>query len=298
MYDINTKNVKKGRRFFYIFFLVGLLFLVIMGWIYISSIIKLKSMDSSVTSTNVEVKSYIDDEGATMYSPVYSYEVNGESYTCGSSGSSSINPGNSNKTVYYDSKNPSNCMTEYSKSGNNIILIFMLIPIIFIVVAVVNIMKVNKRVKTILALNQTGKLVKNLPYRLENSGTVVNGVPIQMPVVDYVLPNGCNIILYGDARHDRKIYDFDGMVDLLIDENNPENYFIDFEINRISGNLPQDYYQQSVNSNANIQNQLNYNQNVISDNNTQLVNNQNTNLNNYSQINTDQNIQNQNNNNY
>ena len=29
---------------------------------------------------------------------------------------------NDNKTVYYDSKNPSNCMTKYSKSGNTILL--------------------------------------------------------------------------------------------------------------------------------------------------------------------------------
>ena len=30
--------------------------------------------------------------------------------------------------------------------------------------------------------------------------------------------------------------------DLLIDENNPENYYIDFEINRLTGNKPEDYY--------------------------------------------------------
>ena len=35
------------------------------------------------------------------------------------------------------------------------------------------------------------------------------------------------------------------MVDLVIDENNPKNYFIDFEINRLSGNLPSDYAQSS-----------------------------------------------------
>jgi hypothetical protein len=301
MYDINIKNVSKGKSLFYIFFLAGLFFLVLIGWIYISSISKLKSLDSSVTSTNVEVKSYINDEGTTMYSPVYSYVVNGKTYTCGSNSSSSVNPGNSNKTVYYDSKNPSSCMTEYSKSENNIILIFILIPIIFIIVAVVNIVKVNKRIKTIFELNQKGKLVKNLPYRLENTGTVVNGVPIKMPVVDYVLPNGCSITLYGDARHDKKTYDSDGMVDLLIDENNPENYFIDFEINRISGNLPQDYYQQNTNSNVennSVQNQSSNNQNTNLNNFNQQTNNQNTNLNNYSQVNTDQSKSNQNNNNF
>ena len=69
-----------------------------------------------------------------------------------------------------------------------------------------------------------------------------NNIPIQRIVVDYTLSNGENVTLYGDARYDNKLCDDDGMVDLLIDENNQDNYYIDFEINRLSGNLPQDYY--------------------------------------------------------
>jgi len=261
MFDINTKNVKKGRRFYYIFLVVGILFLFIIGGIFVSNIIKLNSLDSTILSTRVEVKSYVNDEGNTMYSPVYHYEVNGQNYSCGSNSSSSNNPGTQNKNVYYDSKNPSNCMTEYSKSGNYIILLFLLLPIIFILVAVINIRKVNKRIKAILELNQKGKLVKNLPYRLENTGMVVNNVPIQRPVVDYTLSSGTIITLYGDARHDKKQSDSDGMVDLLIDESNPDNYYIDFEINRLSGNLPQDYYQEPMMNQNNLSNhQQNYNQ--------------------------------------
>ena len=41
------------------------------------------------------------------------------------------------------------------------------------------------------------------------------------------------------------------MVDLLIDESNTDNYYIDFEINRLSGNLPQDYYQGNQQNNLN-----------------------------------------------
>lgn len=203
-----------------------------------------------------------------MYSPIYYYEVNGQNYSCGSNASSSNNPGTQNKNVYYDSKNPSNCMTEYSKSGNYIILVFLLLPIMFIIVAVTNIKKVNKRIKEILELNQKGKLIKNLPHRLENTGMSVNNVPIQRPVVDYTLPTGTTITLYGDARHDKKHFDADGLVDLLIDESNPDNYYIDFEINRLSGNLPQDYYQQPMlnqNSLYNQQQQI-YNQSQIQQN--------------------------------
>ncbi len=89
----------------------------------------------------------------------------------------------------------------------------MVIPIFSIVIAVVNIMKANKRIKEILKLNQTGKLIKNLPYRLEDTGTVINGVKIQRPVVEYVLPSGVNVTLYGDARYDQKTFDSDGIVE-------------------------------------------------------------------------------------
>ena len=245
MYDINVKNVVKGRRFFYIFFLIGVIFTIVMWRAYVSTTIMPESSDSSVTSTHVEVRTYKSDDGTTMYSPVYLYKVDGESYECPSDFSSSRNPSNGNKTVYYDPDNPADCRVEYSTSDNKFLL-FMVIPISSIVIAVVNIMKANKRIKEILKLNQTGKLIKNLPYRLEDTGTVINGVEIQRPVVEYVLPSG-----------DRKTFDSDGMVDLLIDENNPENYFIDFEINRINGNLPQDYYQQnsqSISDNSSVQN--------------------------------------------
>ena len=46
MYDINTKNVKKGKSFYFVFLFLGLLFLIIMGSVLISNYIKLHSLDS------------------------------------------------------------------------------------------------------------------------------------------------------------------------------------------------------------------------------------------------------------
>lgn len=242
MYDINIKNVKKGKKFYFIFFAAGWFFLILMGSFLVTSYIELNSLDSKVTSTKVEVNSHLNDEGSRMYSPIYHYNVNGIEYSCVSNSSSSINPSTKNRTVYYDSANPEKCLTEYSKTSNNIFLVFMLLPILFIVIGAINIQKINKRIKAIKELNRKGKLVKNLQYRLENTGMEVNGVKIQRPVVDYTLSSGSSITLYGDPRHDRKMADADEMVDLVIDETNPHNYFIDFEINRISGNLEKDYF--------------------------------------------------------
>ena len=242
MYDINLKNVKKGRTSMWIFFLVGVIIVFVFVGILISDYKKEKTLDASVKSTRVEVKESTDSDGGTMYSPVYVYEVDGKEYKCTSRTSSNIYPSEENKMVKFNSKAPGSCMTEYDKGSNMILLVFMIIPIVCIAIGIGTFVKGNKRIKIINELQTTGKLVKNLPYRMENTGTVINGVPIQKPVVDYVLPNGTTVTLDGDARNDRKKMDADGMVDLLIDPNNPENYYIDFEINRISGNLPEDYY--------------------------------------------------------
>lgn len=245
MYDINVKNIKKGKNFWYIFLGVGILMLVIFTVIIVGNVTKKNSLDSSTMSTSVEVRETTNSDGDTLYSPTYNYKVGHKEYSCKSNSSSSIYPKTDNKIVYYDSKNPSNCLTEYSLKTNYILMAFLLLPAIFLIISIININKISKRLKVIAELNQKGKLVKNLVYHLEDTGMVVNNVPIQRPVVDYTLPSGSVIKLQGDPRHDKKSSDADGMVDLVIDESNPDNYFIDFEINRIGGNLPQDYSNQN-----------------------------------------------------
>ena len=249
MYDINTKVIKKGIKFYLIFFVVGILFLVIMLAVIINTANKKNSLDGEIVSTHMEVSSNYDGD-STTYKPTYYYSVNGDSYTCTASSSSSIYPKEGAK-VYYDTKEPSKCLTEYDTKANTILYIALLIPIACIVVAVLNFSKINKRIKIVNELNQTGKLVKGLPYRLEDTGMKVNNRPIRRPVVDYVLATGSTVTLKGDPRHDNKEFDEDGKVDLVIDENNPEKYFIDFEINRLTGNTPSDYYSNSKENNQN-----------------------------------------------
>ncbi len=119
------------------------------------------------------------------------------------------------------------------------------------------------------------------------------------PVINYSLPDGKVLELEGDLRYDNKLSGDDEFVDLVIDESNPQNYFIDFEINRLTGNLQGDYYKGNVNNvtntdqstvqnndtivnnvpninnsnNQNVMNQSSINQNIV--NNTQDSNNQN-----------------------
>ena len=242
MYDIDIKNVKKGKKFNWIFIGAGLIFLVIMLAIFFSSIFARNSLDAETQSIHTDPNRHEDSDGDTVYSPIFTYEVDGKQYTCASGVSSSIGPGEEPRTIHYNSKNPSECMSDYSENINWLLIIFAVLPAIFITLGAVWNHKISKRVKQIEALNQTGKLVKNLPYRLESSNIEVNGHPIMKIVVDYHMPNGQTVTLEGDPRYDRKESDEDGRVDLVIDESDPKNYYLDFEINRISGNRSDDYY--------------------------------------------------------
>lgn len=242
MFDINLKNIKKGRYLFLLFLFFGILFFVIVTIVLFLNINKMNMLDSSVMSTEMEVDSYLNDDGNRMYSASYFYEVNGVKYKCDSNFSSSFEPKSKNVNVFYNSSKPEVCMTEDSKKSAPFLYLIYLFPLIFFLIGLFGILSKNKRIKVILDLNNKGKLVKNLPYRLERTGTVVNNRPVLRPVIDYKLPNGSLVTLYGDGRFDFKESDEDGKVDLLIDEQNPSNYYIDFEINRLSGNREEDYF--------------------------------------------------------
>ncbi len=272
MYDIDLKNVKKGNSGVIFMILIGLLFAGIGIGMFASTVIKKNRMDSEVEAYKVDINEHYDSDNGTMYSPTHFYVVDGVNYTCSGGGSTgSITSAMRDETVYYNSSDPSDCMTDYSKSTNNLFfIIFTLMGGLVAFLGFASIVKTRKRINKIKYLNQNGKLIKNLPYHMEDTNARVNDRVIQRPVVDYKLPSGSSIKLYGDPRYDNKACDQDGFVDLLIDPNDLNNYFIDFDINRLSGNLGSDYYKPTEeelarmkNNNPNVAqfNNINYNNN-------------------------------------
>lgn len=132
--------------------------------------------------------------------------------------------------MYYDSKNPSNCVTDYTVKPKGYMYLLCLFPLIFIFVGLFQIIKVNKKIKDMKYLATHGTLIKNIPYTMEKTNISMNGRNLLAIAVDYTLPSGSIIHLVGDPRYDRKFADNDGLVDLLIDPSNPDNYYIDFNI--------------------------------------------------------------------
>lgn len=246
MYDINLKVIKKGYSFWLIFLIVGVLMFGIPGVIITIDAINQSKIDSETLSIKSEIWEDEDDEGYEYYGVTYTYEVNGLSYECDSNKEYDTRPyGTLTSTIEYASVDPEICNVQGERSdGSEILfmLIWSIMPLIFIGLSIYNMNKITKRVRKVKQLNEIGKLVKGVPYEMKETGMSVNEVEIYKPVAKYYTPTGVLLELNGDARFDHKSEDYDGLVDLVIDENDHTNYFIDFEINRIGGNLQSDFY--------------------------------------------------------
>ena len=90
--------------------------------------------------------------------------------------------------------------------------------------------KVDQKIIRYENLARYGTLSRGHRYSLEPTGSSSNGNRIMKIVVDYELPSGSLVRLESDGRYDLKVADSDGLVDVLIDLNDPNNYYIDFNI--------------------------------------------------------------------
>ena len=95
-----------------------------------------KKYDEVAFATNIEPNEYYDADDNLLYKPIYTFKVKGVAYTCTSKSGSSFTPKEDKNKVYYDSKDPSNCMVEYEKSNNKVAGIVCLIAFGIILYAV------------------------------------------------------------------------------------------------------------------------------------------------------------------
>ena len=107
---------------------------------------------------------------------------------------------------------------------------FVIVSIIFIFISKSMKKKAQENILRVKKLAMEGFLVKNMPYKLVSSGTVINNQPIYCIQVEYESPSGQKISLQSEPRYNNKLSDKNGTVDLLIDPNDYSNYYIDLEI--------------------------------------------------------------------
>jgi RNA polymerase subunit RPABC4/transcription elongation factor Spt4 len=107
---------------------------------------------------------------------------------------------------------------------------FIIISIVAIIIGKNMRKKAKENINRVEKLAKEGILVKNMPYELVSSGTIINGQPIYCIQVEYENASNQKIPLRSEAKYDNKIANKNGTADLLIDPNDYSNYFIDIEI--------------------------------------------------------------------
>ena len=192
---------------------------------------KYKSYDSNIMSSSVEIESYESDD-TTKYTPIYHYIVDGVEYKCESEGSSNAGASEENKLVYYNSKNPSDCMSSYTIKTYKLLFGGALVFLVATVILVIKIINIKNRMKKINSLLEYGTIIKNLPFEIETLGATNNRRDIYRIIVTCKLSDGSTRTFKSNDRYDGDEYTKHATVDLLIDENNTDNYYIDYEINK------------------------------------------------------------------
>lgn len=135
--------------------------------------------------------------------------------------------------------------SELIKMSPYIFIILIITGGLFILISLIKMLKLIKKRSIMKQLNEYGKLVKNLPYTLKGTTQIgtSEGTQLYCMVAEYQLPDGNIVKFVSDPQYDIQTDFSDRLVDVVYDENDPKKYFVDFEINRLSGNLPNDYYQ-------------------------------------------------------
>lgn len=102
----------------------------------------------------------------------------------------------------------------------------------FLLLFIVAMLKHKKLVKNLNYLVLNGTLVKNLEYKISKIYSRIDMTYVYYYVIEYKLPSG-EVKKYRSYPTVRKKYLIeDGLCDLLIDYNNPDNFYIGFNIEK------------------------------------------------------------------
>jgi len=221
MFHIDLNKLKSDRKSGRLCIIVGIVTaFAIIAALVVQSFFK-STLDTKTISTKVAIMENTNSDGEKMYTPVYTYQVNDQEYTCKSNLSTSIKPSAENGTVYYDSKNPEKCMTEATSATLPIFYLFLLFPLGIIVYGVYIYQKAQNVYNRLKNLIKTGKLIENLSFYTE---------PKEIKTKAYVCVDYQGHKLRTDYPQKAERIRKHETIDLIIDESNPKLYYLDFNI--------------------------------------------------------------------
>lgn len=229
MYEINYQGQKNNRKSAIFCIAFGVLVAAAIAFAIYNMDTLRKSLDSEITPTDVYFTEDENSDGDTVYSPVYKYTVDGRDYECTSTMSASHKPTIKDGKVYYDSKNPEKCMTDYSESSTTFLYIMLIFPALLIIGGAILLKKALKTLSNIKRLSERGHLVKDLPFYMEHRGVRLDDASqeynSEYVYVDY---NGQKLRTAETIKVSR-IHKYD-KIDLLIDDSDPSVYYLEFNI--------------------------------------------------------------------
>ena len=225
MYNINYKKYNIELIMGLILLIIGILFLSLyMNKVFNGALRKL-FLDSEIEAVKIN-----ENKKGDLYSPVYIFKVDDEMYYCEVENASKIKPNRDETFVFYDSKDPNNCVSEYEATPNMISYVIMFFPMFSISLGLFAIVLSLKDIRKLNNLEKNGTLIKNVIYKIEEI-EIKKRKFIKVIGVDYKLNNGDTIHLISDIP--RKDIEILGYIDLLIDENNLNNFYMDFNLKNI-----------------------------------------------------------------
>ena len=225
MYSID--NILKTNKLMY-----KIIFIFSLAFILFFSIIGLKDIINVSSTYNRKVKSNISEYIPTdnnMYKKVYYFDADNRQFSC--LDSVVINNKNNQidkKTIYYNFEDPNVCTTNIIKKTNLIVYIFIILLCIPLLIGLIGMIKINKKLNKIKMLSKCGKLVKNLQYEVVEMKKK-NGNIIYKAKTKYKFKNQV-LILYSESIYDKKLFKEYPTIDLLINENDVNDYYLDFNI--------------------------------------------------------------------
>lgn len=228
VYDIDTKKLKVSYISGIVSLVIGIVIFIIISSYSIPTFIKKNNLSEEVQATKIEWKTKeIEPISLEFYSADYTYQVNNNTYVCSSKYYGDTQQ--TKMTLYYDKNNPSECLTSFDIEISTIILFILVIPIVFLFAGSTTIISRRKKNKAIDHLVTYGTLIKRVPYQIYTTNKKVDGQVIKYFIVKYTFENGVKKLFKSDFFINPDCDNY-GLCDLLVDEKNLDNFYIDFEI--------------------------------------------------------------------
>ena len=230
MYKVNLKYLRKRRIYYITPVILGIALFLPFYMVFFRGVVKRMFLDSEIVATNINGNcTAVNDK--IRCAPIYYFSINGDPYVCKTIFSTEMNLDVFDRTVYYNSKRPSQCVTAYDASPPGIAYLLLLAPFFCLLIGLFILVIQYKKVRIVKYLCRHGKLVKGLPYTIEKTGIKVGNKEKMIPVARYTDESGVTYRLEGESRLGNMRAK---TIDLLIDEENPRDYYyLEFNIREI-----------------------------------------------------------------